>query len=448
MPVSRVSHRRGSQSHSKKKVAVASNFISSSGPARAASRFYYGDRNTTSAGRKMRSYGGKIGEYVLPAMGIPKALANPIGHGIGAAFSRITGNGAYVTHNSLMKNGYAADQASFGAGSIRIRHREYIQDITGSTAFNVSAAYEINPGLQGTFPFLSLIASNFETYKMHGLIFEYRSSSGDVVTGANSALGQVVMAVQYNSLNAQFSSKQQMEAYEGAVSTKPSCNMICGVECAKNKLPLDELYIRTGPLSSFQDEKFYDMGDFNLATQGMQGAYDVGELWVSYDVTLHYPKLNTGSLINSEHWASNTASGAGSIIPANLFVGNSLYSYSGTNDNMILLGQTGNVITFATTCPSGNYCIYYNLVGTSVTQAAFTITLSAGVTYLTVLNNDTSASITTGNKISATFSLCLFVGFQQNGTGTQTITLGGSPNLVTTPTFMDFIITQLDEYFA
>jgi hypothetical protein len=39
------------------------------------------------------------------------------------------------------------------------------------------------------FPWLSNIAQNFESYKLRGLVFEFKSMSGDALTSTNTALG-------------------------------------------------------------------------------------------------------------------------------------------------------------------------------------------------------------------------------------------------------------------
>jgi hypothetical protein len=66
---------------------------------------------------------------------------------------------------------------------------------------------------------------------MHGLVFEYKSMSADALNSTNTALGQVILSVQYDAANAAFTNKQAQEAYDGAISIKPSSSVLLGVEC-------------------------------------------------------------------------------------------------------------------------------------------------------------------------------------------------------------------------
>lgn len=63
-----------------------------------------------------------------------------------------------------------------GGKTTIIRNREYITDIIGPssgglpTLFN-NTVFSLNPGIATTFPWLSAIASSYDTYKFHGLVF-------------------------------------------------------------------------------------------------------------------------------------------------------------------------------------------------------------------------------------------------------------------------------------
>lgn len=51
------------------------------------------------------------------------------------------------------------------AGSITLSHREYLGEIAGSTTF-AATAFNVNPGLHTTFPWMAGIANSFESYKI------------------------------------------------------------------------------------------------------------------------------------------------------------------------------------------------------------------------------------------------------------------------------------------
>lgn len=227
-------------------------------------------------GRAGGDIGGKLGSYL---------------HYIGKIF----GSGDYVTAsagvsgNSLVNNEAQAPQFA-GQRAVRIRHREYLGDVLTSAtagAFSIQA-FPINPGMALSFPWLSQVCgSTFQQYRLNGMVFEFRSMSADALNSTNTALGSVVMATDYDSKDSPFTTKQQMENTMFGVSCKPSSCMIHAIECAKNQTSVSELYIRAYNVPTGADPRLYDMGNFYIATAGMQGTnVNVGELWVSYDVTL------------------------------------------------------------------------------------------------------------------------------------------------------------------
>jgi len=51
--------------------------------------------------------------------------------------------------------------------SCRIRHRELLSSVTGSSAFTVSNTFSLNPGISATAPWLALEAQGWEKYEFH-----------------------------------------------------------------------------------------------------------------------------------------------------------------------------------------------------------------------------------------------------------------------------------------
>ena len=182
---------------------------------------------------------------------------------------------------------------SVSNGAVIIRHREYLRDIFNSVNFE-NISFDLNPGITSSFPWLSQIAMSFAQYRFRGLVFEFKTTSSDTVlsSAASTSLGTVVLATQYNALDTPFTNKFEMENWEYSVSTKPSLSCMHPVECAKSQTPVSLLWTRNGPKSG--DERLYDLGNFNIATVGMQGAAGssaVGELWCSYEVEFYKPQF-------------------------------------------------------------------------------------------------------------------------------------------------------------
>lgn len=248
--------------------------------------------------------GGGIGSIFGPA---GTALGSLLGHGAQSLVKHVTGFGDYmIEQNSLMPGALSPpiiNNSKKPSSGVIVRHREYITDITATTGFTTTV-YPINAGILATFPWLSQIASSFEEYCIHGMLFEFKSMSSDAVlsTAANTALGTVIMATQYNALNPNFTDKRQMENYEFCNSAKPSESFIHPVECKGSETPVKCLYVRTAPVST-GDLRLYDLGNFTIATQGMQVAGGViGELWVTFEIEFYKPKLLEGQNLLTDHF--------------------------------------------------------------------------------------------------------------------------------------------------
>jgi len=250
-----------------------------------------GKATITSIGRGLRNLGGFVGG----AFGQPG-----LGRLAGSTISRIFGQGDYLTNapvkNSLMSSGVPA----FGdmTSGFRVKHREYLTDITSSTTFAYNR-YPLNPGLSNTFPWLSTVAQNFEEYIIHGCVIYLNTTSGASVASTNTALGLWGVVTQYDPSEAAFVSKQEAENYVGCQSAIPSQSLMHGVECKPRSAVLEKRYIRTGDLAVDQDIKFYDWGVSQIFTTGSQNANVIGELWISYDIEFFKPRLHAGGYLAS-----------------------------------------------------------------------------------------------------------------------------------------------------
>lgn len=255
----------------------------------------------------LRGAGGFAGTSLGGAFGGPPgAMAGAAaGRLLASRFSKLIGSGDYATNisdiasNSLVRSSGASEYASFSDSktSVRLRHREYLQDVfAGGGSTFANTPFQVNPGLSNSFPFLAQLAGNFEEYHMHGLVFEYVSTTSPY--NAGSAMGSVVMAMAYNANSPAFTSKPQMENSDFAISARPDKSMIYGVECANNASA--NYYVRTGatslPLTTT------DIGSFQIATQTpILAGTTLGELWVSYDVELFRPKISPARF-GYAHW--------------------------------------------------------------------------------------------------------------------------------------------------
>lgn len=235
---------------------------------------------------------------VVPEGDFYDSAGSLLGKGLsiaGRTAAKFFGLGDYEIKRNVLMSGNLPEVYNMpkGGGTI-IRYQEYLGDIiTSSTPgdFKIDA-YNIQPGLPASFPWLSQIAANYEQYSLEGIVYQFKSTSANALNSVNTALGSVMLATNYDVSDPPFVSKSEMLNYEYSSSCKPSESVLHMIECDPKQSVLTELYTRTGELPSNKDLKFYDLGKFQIATVGFQGtSVNIGELHVTYQVRLLKPKL-------------------------------------------------------------------------------------------------------------------------------------------------------------
>ncbi len=329
----------------------------------------------------------KIGQFI--GNSIMGKTGGLVGRNIGLFMNKITGSGDYKINGNTILQGQVPVFANSGRETT-IFHKEFIADISGTTNFTL-ASYPINPGMAVTFPWLSQVAANYEQYEMLGLTFDYVPTSGNAVGSTNTALGSVIMATDYDPDHPPFVSKQQMASYEFSCTSVPYTGMIHGVECKSKSRPINVLYNRSSVLAPNEDYSFYDLGNFQIATQGMQnGTTVIGELWVSYHIKLMKPRTSIPLNILSQYahvteGLANTAV-AGSLLGTTggvLSAQSNLYGIGAIGTNTIVLSAVGTYILSANwistgsiasvpTIALGNNMATYAVLHGANTQSAFT----------------------------------------------------------------------------
>jgi len=357
----------------------------------------------------LKGYGAYSTKESKKEKGIGERVGSTLGAGIGKGIQmlvkHITGFGEYnVEYNSLMEGGLSPPQIVNSAreGGVIVRHREYLGDIDASVNFTLQA-YALNPGLVDSFPWLSGIANSFEQYRWRGVVYEFISLSSDSILSAStsSALGAVIMATEYNSINPNFANKAEMENHEFANSRRPSINFMHPVECKKSLTSVDMLYTRSGAVPAGADIRLYDLGKMEIATVGMQAASGVaGELWVTYEVELFKPQLE-GSTPPDSMMIKTDVFHLGSIVNPSLNpLGTSAVpvnpSFTANLGGVITTAASGGIgtYTFPASAVGETFLILYTLAGTSVVTNAPGYTLSGGTVVQMFVN-------ATGNSTNA-----------------------------------------------
>jgi len=242
----------------------------------------------------------------------------------------------------------------------RIRHRELLASVTGSTAFTVALSLGINPGLSASFPWLSVMAQAWEEYEFTSLRFCYYTRTGTNIPGS------VMMAIDYDAADAAPASEQIASSYEGVVEDAPWKDICCTARKLSMTGPLKKHYTRNSALAANLDIKTYDVGNFFLMTvDGTSVPW--GKLWVEYDVVFTLPQLPP----NGVGPVGGKISSGGTLSAANPF-GDAPTVDPQANGISI---SNNSIVTFAN---AGTYLVVMNLGGTVITNV--TATLGSNVT--------------------------------------------------------------------
>lgn len=326
-------------------------------------------------GAALRGLGGAIGSYV------PGGSA--LGTAAGGAVSKWLGFGDYTTPasgNQLMGDSQTpvtVNNSDDNTGDIYLSHTEFIGNVVatasaaGSSTFQ-QTVFELNPGLPASFPWLSQIASNFELYDFQGLMYQYKPNSGESGASSNN-LGKIIMATQYDPDAQSFINSIEMQNYDYANSTKPSCGLVHGVETAQTQQAVNMMYVRTRSVT--RDKIFTDLGKLVVATEGIPfsgaGTQILGELWVTYRIKLSRATLYSALLgltipIDNFRLTATASSMAGAVTTSTVNSG----SWS------IVAGGLNNfTVTGATNLVAGCYLVsvYFNkaIAFTTASNLAF-----------------------------------------------------------------------------
>jgi len=183
------------------------------------------------------------------------------------------------------------------------------------------------------------------------------------------------------------------------------------------------LYVRSGAVPANADIKLYDLGFFQLSTQGQQAAnVNLGELWVSYDIAFYKPKL--GFIAQGDAFKATSYTNAAPL-------GSSTVAEAGSTLGTVI-NAGGTTITFPTWVSTGYFNVKVLWNGSSVTTANPTVTAT---TNCTIVSNQIAppSGSTTGSII---------LNYLFNVTGpSAVITFGGAGTLPSAGSLMQLDIS-------
>lgn len=354
-------------------------------------------KEVTLLGQALRALGGLGGGAIGGMMGNPVTGAN-VGTSLGAAISKWLGSGDYtVQQNSIvtasMKGSNAIPMMHNLGQSVTIRHKEFLCTIKGSRNFTLQRFFLLQPGDTNTFPWLSGVANRFQQYRIKGMVFHYVPTSGYAVSGTDPALGAVMIQTSYRANDSDPTSKVEMMNEYWASENIPSDSFCHPVECSPKENPFQVHYVRTLPVPTGDSPLLYDIGKTYVATQGMpDDGKNVGDLWVTYEIELMKPQINSNVLSETLSGFAQATSG---VAPGNP-LGVSLLTSTGPLSFSILsrtitfpLGTLGRFLISVNWPASGSFSafdsagapVYTNCEGTAITSEGFFnsfVTFTAG----------------------------------------------------------------------
>lgn len=374
-----------------------------------------------------------VGRYVMEAANTALDRLNPAAGGVMRGARRILGWGAYkaaMGGGSKLLASPVPNMHAVGENGVRICHHEYLGDISSSIAF-VNTVFQVNPGIQTTFPWLSGVAHSFQKYEFRGLAFYFKSTSAVALNSTNTALGTIIGATQYNDYETTPGNKASMLNIAGATDGRPAEDNVYVIECDAAHRMFKNLLVRSTGVSD--DLQKYDIAKFNLATYGSQAAAVIGELHVCYDVILKQP------------------------IPAAPFAGPlsaCQYSTTGIDDTHALgtaittdydyVGLSASADYNTWQIPAGlggAWQVVYYSQGTAKAVTAPTITLTNGTGINGTGSTGALVSPAPGDTAARLVSITTFVATNPQLPISFTF---GSMTLPTTPTYAMFTLTQLN----
>jgi hypothetical protein len=180
-------------------------------------------------------------------------------------------------------------QAQFNTlpnGSIRVRHREFVTNIdTNSTAQNM-VALPLNPGDGKTFPWLSLMANNYDRWEPVRMSVSYEPFVATTVSGTVSAF------IDYDPTDAAPTNKAAMLNSMGAKRSPVWSNF--AINMARSEIKHDKhLFTRVPAREVFDGNlRLTDAGTIFVAVTDSNHVGDIGEIWIDYEILLHVPAFH------------------------------------------------------------------------------------------------------------------------------------------------------------
>lgn len=171
--------------------------------------------------------------------------------------------------------------------SVVVKHREMISAVNSTAAYNAAQVFSVNPGLAATFPWLSAIASRYESYRFKKFKVEYEPQV------PTTTAGYMGLVVDFDAGDAAPASLINAMQYSGSVSGPTWTRLSMDVKQINLGKFAKDRYIRAGAVAANFDVKTYDLGKIYVIS-GNAPAAAAGVLYLDYEVELITPQVDSG----------------------------------------------------------------------------------------------------------------------------------------------------------
>jgi hypothetical protein len=212
-----------------------------------------------------------------------------------------------------------------------------VNDITGLETPGMFLTKQLNPGLSGSFPWLSAIANRFETYTMNSFEVMYIPAVGTDTAGA------LTMAPDYDAADDNhLSTKRILLSFEDSVRG-PLWETFSMISRKVNLQKRKTYFVRHAGLGISMDIKMYDFGSLSVFLSNPSALHEepIGEIWFKYDITFQTPQIEPHSddllIDNKDHatttedepfgLSANSVTETGNKLMAKLYDGSNLEIY-------------------------------------------------------------------------------------------------------------------------
>lgn len=235
---------------------------------------------------------------------------------------------------STMISGATATVTTATALPSRVSHRELLATVVFDNPITTHT-YTINARNATTFPWLSVLAQNYDMYHLQSLSFEYMPECG------STTVGGLVMAFDYDvSDDNTATTFEQLSAYAGAVTGQLYVPMRCAFAPNNTVIAAHKYFCKAGG----GRDRLSDVASFVWrinAPPTTQTGTTYGKIYAKYVVDLYNPELSVPNLLLSGSLVQNT----NSTVP----VPTTAASPLGTADVVKLVEQIGGFDTTSLT---------------------------------------------------------------------------------------------------